>query len=474
MDELDPNHAELHAAFARLHAASRAEPYPDWPRRRERLRRLDALVRGHERELADAIRADFGHRPIPETQALELLPVREALRHALRRTPRWMRARRTPVSALFWPARARLLPQPLGVVGIVAPWNYPLHLSALPLVSAFAAGNRAMLKLSEYSPQFGACFAELARAAFDADELAVFHGDARQAAAFGALAFDHLLFTGSGAVGRRVMAAAAAQLVPVTLELGGKSPAVLAPGYDVEHAALRIVHGKLLNAGQTCVAPDYVLLPRAARDAFAAACARAARQLHPDGLASADYCSIVDTRQYARQCALLDEARAAGVELRPLFDGAQRDDAQHRLAPVLCLDPPPTLALMREEIFGPLLPVLSYDDVDEALARINAAERPLALYWFDDDRARVERVLRATHAGGVTLNDTLLHVAQDTLPFGGVGASGTGAYHGRWGFERLSHLKPVLAQPRLGLGALVRPPYGARFDALIALLRRLR
>ncbi len=472
----DPNlpGGALNAAFARIHAASRAEPYPSWDLRRDRLRRLDALVRRHEKRIIDAIDADFGHRPAAETQTLELLPVREALRHALRRGAGWMRPRRAAVSMLFWPARARLWPQPLGVVGIVAPWNYPLHLSALPLVSAFAAGNRAMLKLSEYSPQFGTCFAELARAAFDADELAVFHGDARQAAAFGALAFDHLLFTGSGAVGRRVMAAAAAQLVPVTLELGGKSPAVLAPGYDLEHAALRIVHGKLLNAGQTCVAPDYVLLPRAARDAFAAACSRAARQLHPQGLASADYCSIVDTRQYARQCALLDEARAAGVELRPLFDGAQRDDAQHRLAPVLCLDPPPALALMREEIFGPLLPVLSYDDVDEALARINAAERPLALYWFDDDRARIERVLRATHAGGVTLNDTLLHVAQDTLPFGGVGASGTGAYHGRFGFERLSHLKPVLTQPHLGLGALVRPPYGARFDALIALLRRLR
>ncbi len=472
----DPNlpGGALNAAFARIHAASRAEPYPSWDLRRDRLRRLDALVRRHEKRIIDAIDADFGHRPAAETQTLELLPVREALRHALRRGAGWMRPRRAAVSMLFWPARARLWPQPLGVVGIVAPWNYPLHLSALPLVAAFAAGNRALLKLSEFSPRFGACFADLARGEFDSSELSVFHGDAAEAAAFVSLPFDHLLFTGSASVGRRVMAAASAHLVPVTLELGGKSPAVVTEGYDLEHAAMRIVHGKLLNAGQTCVAPDYVLLPRAALEPFAQACARAARQLHPDGLDSADYCSIVDARQYARQCALLDEAGHAGVALHPLFAGAQRDAHRHRLAPVLCVEPPPTLALMREEIFGPLLPLVPYDALDDAIAHIQAGERPLALYWFDDDRARTAASLRAIHAGGVTLNDTLLHVGQDTLPFGGVGESGTGAYHGRWGFDRLSHLKPVLAQPRLGLGALVRPPYRRSFDLLMTLLRRMR
>ncbi len=474
MDDPNPPGDALHAAFARMHAASRAEPYPPWTQRRDRLRRLDALVRIHEQRLIDAIDADFGHRPAAETRALELLPVREALRHALRRGAGWTRPRRAAVSMLFWPARARLWPQPLGVVGIVAPWNYPLHLSSLPLVAAFAAGNRALLKLSEFSPRFGACLAELARGAFAADELVVFHGDAAEAAAFVSLPFDHLLFTGSGAVGRRVMAAAAPNLVPVTLELGGKSPVVLTEGCDLDHAAMRVVHGKLLNAGQTCVAPDYVLLPRDALEPFAQACVRAAARLHPQGLDSADYCSIVDARQYARQCALLDEARSAGVALHPLFAGAQRDEQRHRLAPVLCLDPPPTLKLMREEIFGPLLPLVPYDALGDAIARIQAGERPLALYWFDDDRARTASALRAVHAGGVTLNDTLLHVAQDTLPFGGVGASGTGAYHGRWGFDRLSHLKPVLAQPRLGLGALVRPPYGRGFDALMALLRRVR
>ncbi len=447
------------------------------PGLKPRRKALDLLVAGLQAwrgRLAAAVMADFGQRPVAETAALEILPTLRGIAYLRYVLPDFLPNHSRNVPLLLQPGRAHVRYQPLGVVGIVAPWNYPLHLSALPLVAAFAAGNRALLKLSEFSPRFGACFADLARGEFDSSELSVFHGDAAEAAAFVSLPFDHLLFTGSASVGRRVMAAASAHLVPVTLELGGKSPAVVTEGYDLEHAAMRIVHGKLLNAGQTCVAPDYVLLPRAALEPFAQACARAARQLHPDGLDSADYCSIVDARQYARQCALLDEAGHAGVALHPLFAGAQRDAHRHRLAPVLCVEPPPTLALMREEIFGPLLPLVPYDALDDAIAHIQAGERPLALYWFDDDRARTAASLRAIHAGGVTLNDTLLHVGQDTLPFGGVGESGTGAYHGRWGFDRLSHLKPVLAQPRLGLGALVRPPYRRSFDLLMTLLRRMR
>ena len=472
MDRLPLFSSDLRAAYELLHAASRAEPYPDWPTRRDRLKRLGALIRDHEALLCEAISDDFGHRAMAESQVLDIMPSLEAIRHAQRHGAAWMRPRRAATSLWFWPARAQVLPQPLGLVGIIVPWNYPLYLAVGPLASAFAAGNRAMLKLSEFSPAFGAQFSRLVRAAFDPAELAVFTGGADEAAAFSALPFDHLLFTGSTAVGRRVMAAASANLVPVTLELGGKSPAVLTPGCDLALAAERIVYGKLVNAGQTCVAPDYVLLPRTELDAFTAACEQAARRLYPAGLDSPDFCSIVDMRHYSRLTTLLAQARAAGVKQHALFDGAQRMDLQHRLAPTLFIDPPADIALMQDEIFGPWLPVVPYDTLDEAIAQVNAGPRPLALYWFDRDKRRIAQALRATHAGGVTVNDVLMHVAQDDLPFGGVGPSGMGHYHGRWGFDTFSKLKPVLHQPRLAGTALVRPPYGKTFARLMALMKR--
>ncbi len=472
MDRLPLFSSDLRAAYDHLHAASRAEPYPDWPTRRDRLKRLGALIRDHEALLCEAISDDFGHRAMAESQVLDIMPSLEATRHAQRHGAAWMRPRRASTSLWFWPARAQVLPQPLGLVGIIVPWNYPLYLAVGPLASAFAAGNRAMVKLSEFSPAFGAQFSRLVRAAFDPAELAVFTGGADEAAAFSALPFDHLLFTGSTAVGRRVMAAASANLVPVTLELGGKSPAVLTPGCDLALAAERIVYGKLVNAGQTCVAPDYVLLPRAELDAFITACDLAARRLYPAGLDSPDYCSIVDMRHYSRLTTLLAQARAAGVKLHALFDGAQRMDLQHRLARTLFIDPPADITLMQDEIFGPWLPLVPYDTLDEAIAHVNAGPRPLALYWFDHDKRRIAHALRATHAGGVTVNDVLMHVAQDDLPFGGVGPSGMGHYHGRWGFDTFSKLKPVLHQPRLAGTALVRPPYGKTFARLMALMKR--
>ena len=464
--------SDLQAAYEHLHAASRAEPYPAWSVRRDRLRRLAALIRDNETLLCEAISDDFGHRSAAETQVLDVVPSLEAIRHALRHGANWMRPRRASASIWFWPARAQLLPQPLGLVGIIAPWNYPLYLVIGPLASAFAAGNRAMVKLSEFSPAFGAQFSRLVRASFDPAELVVFTGGADEAAAFSSLPFDHLLFTGSTAVGKRVMAAASVNLVPVTLELGGKSPAVLAPGFDVQIAADRIVYGKLVNAGQTCVAPDYVLLPRNALEPFVKACERAARRLYPQGLRSPDYCSIIDMRHYSRLTALQAQARAAGVKLHPLFDGTQHMDLQHRLAPALFLDPPDDLALMQDEIFGPWLPLVPYDDTDEAIRYINARPRPLALYWFDRDKRRIGHALHATHAGGVTVNDTLFHVVQDDLPFGGIGPSGMGHYHGRLGFETFTKLKPVLHQARLAGTALVRPPYGQTFSRLIAAMKR--
>src|SRR5690606_31972622 len=416
--------------------------FPDWPTRADRLRRLLRLILDNEAEIENAIDDDFGGRPAMETQIAEIFPSVTAIRGALRSGRRWMRPRRAAVTKWFLPARARIVPRPLGVVGIVAPWNYPLYLVVGPLVDALAAGNRAMVKPSEHTPRFSALLAGLVAERFAADELAVVTGGPETGAAFTALPFDHLVFTGSTAVGRKVMRAASEHLTPLTLELGGKSPAVLAPGYPIERAVPRIVHGKLLNAGQTCIAPDYVFVPRDRVAAFVEAARTRVRTMHPNGLDDRDYCSIVDERQYARLQALLDEARHAGVRRVDLFEGAAHDDAAHRLAPVLLVDPPPSLAVMREEIFGPILPVLTYDRLDDAVASIEPVPRPLALYWFDDDARRAARAIERTHVGGACINDTLMHGAQEGLPFGGVGASGMGHYHGRWGFDAFSKLTP--------------------------------
>jgi coniferyl-aldehyde dehydrogenase len=289
---------------------------------------------------------------------------------------------------------------------------------------------------------------------------------------FSALPFDHLLFTGSTSIGRRVMGAAAQNLTPVTLELGGKSPTVIAPGYPVEKAAQRVLAGKLLNAGQTCIAPDYVLVPRTGLASFVDATAQQARRMYPRGLDDPDYCSIINPRQYGRLVGYLDEARDAGCEVKPLFDGRMQDDAAHRLGPAILVDPRRDSAVMRDEIFGPLLPVLPYDDVKDAVALVNALPRPLALYWFDDDRGRIDWALKQTHVGGVCVNETLMHVAQEDLPFGGVGPSGMGHYHGRWGFDTFSKLTPIFRQSRVNGMNLFLPPYRPAVGKLLRLMKR--
>ena len=468
----DTTISELNAAFAGQRAAFDAAPWADWRVRRDRLRRLRALLEVHESDIAAAIDADFGGRPAMETELAEHFASLEEIKGALRAGERWMRPRRAAVSKWFLPASASVMPQPLGVVGIIVPWNYPLFLSVGPLVAALVAGNRALVKLSEFTPTFARLMRDLLARHFDASEVTVVTGGPAIAQAFASLPFDHLLFTGSTAVGRKVMTAAAANLTPVTLELGGKSPAVLASPALLERAAERILAGKLLNAGQTCVAPDYVLVPRDLMPPMVAALQRVAKRMYPAGLGSVDYCSVINTRQYDRLSSLLDEARTANVRIAPLFDGPARDDARHRLAPHVLLDPPASLAVMGEEIFGPLLPLVPFDSIDQAVEYINRRPRPLAMYWFDDDSARIERVLRQTHAGGVTINDTVLHVAQHGLPFGGVGPSGIGHYHGRWGFDTFSKLKPVFRQSRLSGVRMFMPPYSERARRLLALMKR--
>jgi len=459
-------------AFDRQRTANAAQRDVPWEQRAARLQRLQQLLTKHEAELTRAIDTDFGGRPATETALAEVWPSLEETRGALRHGKRWMQPRRAGVAKWFFPARAQVVPQPLGVVGVIVPWNYPLYLAIGPMAAALAAGNRVMVKMSELTPSFSALFQHLCEQVFTADEVCIVNGGPDVAAAFSALPFDHLLFTGSTPVGRKVMAAAAANLTPVTLELGGKSPAVVTPGYPLAHAVQRVLAGKLINAGQTCIAPDYVLLPRDQLQAFVDAARAQAQRCHPTGLADTDYCSIVNQRHHARLVQALEEATARGTRVETLFDGAARDDARHRLAPTLLLDPPADCELMREEIFGPLLPLVPYDRLEDAISFINARPHPLALYWFDHDRTRTDASLRQMPAGGVSVNDTLLHIAQDSLPFGGVGASGMGHYHGRWGFDTFSKLKPVFHQSRFNGMALFLPPYRPLMRQLLGLMKR--
>lgn len=459
--------------FDRLRKACDASQEVPWATRADRLARLKALVADNAAAFALAISADFGHRSAHETDLLEVFQSLSGINHALSHGRRWMRGERRATGLWFLPARSSVTPQPLGVAGIIVPWNYPLYLAVGPLASALVAGNRAMVKLSEFTPKFGALFAELAGKAFAQDELAVVNGDAQVAAAFSKLPFDHLLFTGSTAVGRHVMRAAAENLTPVTLELGGKSPAIVAPGFPMERAAARILLGKCLNAGQTCIAPDYVLVPEGMEQAFVAAARACVSRMYPQILSTPDYSSIVSDRHYERLTGYIDDARAQGAKVESLAaQGEAPDPASRRIPPMALTGVNDRMRVMQDEIFGPLLPVVGYRDMDSAIAYVNARPRPLALYLFDDDSARVERVLARTIAGGVTVNDTLLHIAQESLPFGGVGPSGMGQYHGYAGFLAFSKLKPVFRQSRLNGLALFNPPYGPRAARLIALLKR--
>lgn len=461
--------AAMRGLFDAMHATTRRDPVVP---REWRVARLDALAAllGEEPDAwVQAIDADFGHRSAHETRLAELFPATEAVRHARRHVGAWMRPRSVAPSLWFRPGRARLIPQPLGVVGIVVPWNYPLLLALAPLAAALAAGNRVMIKMSEFTPRTGTLLAQRVAKHFPDGSVAVVLGDAQVGTAFTQLPFDHLLFTGSTAVGHHVMRAAADHLTPVTLELGGKSPAIIGPGHPLAHAAERILVGKLFNAGQTCIAPDYVLLPAGQEEAFIAEARAVVARLYPQLATTPDYTSIVNERHFQRLGGYLDDAVAMGAQLRPLTD-VPADAARRRLPPVALLQVTDAMRVMRDEIFGPLLPVVPYRSLDEALAYVNARPRPLALYLFERDRRRQEQVLQGTVAGGVTVNDTLLHITQENLPFGGVGPSGMGQYHGHEGFRTFSKHKGVFLQSRLNAMSLFNAPYGRIIERMTALL----
>ncbi|WP_206955134.1 coniferyl aldehyde dehydrogenase [Trinickia acidisoli] len=467
-----PRATALDALLHLQREAYAREPYPSWDTRAAHLKALRAMLLENVDALAQALDADFGQRSKAELLLSELWLVKSEIDTALKHGKHWMKPQRRATGMWLKPAMAKVIPQPLGVVGIVAPWNYPILLAVGPLICALAAGNRALIKMSELTPRTAELFRQLIARTFAREQVAVVTGDASVGAAFCALPVDHLIFTGSTAVGREVMRAAGANLTPVTLELGGKSPAIIGPHARFDAAVDSIVAGKSLNAGQTCIAPDYVLVPRGMERAFVERARARVARLYPDFARNRDYTTLVSERHFERMRNLADQAVSLGAALHPLTD-ALPDASRRQFPPCVVTNAPDTCALMQEEIFGPLLPIVPYDTLDDAIRYVNARPRPLALYLFDDARRTVERVLHETVSGGVAVNETLLHIACEGLPFGGVGASGIGAYHGHDGFVTFSKMKPVLVQPRLNARSLLLPPYGRRFHAIMRLMFKL-
>jgi coniferyl-aldehyde dehydrogenase len=453
----DTPSTELQPTLLRLRAAWQANK-PSYAQRCADLQRLRDVLKRRLDEMARTVAGDFGHRSAHETRIADGMTAFNEINHLLKHLRGWMRPRRAAVGWRFLPARAQIRPQPLGVVGVIAPWNYPVNLALIPLATAIAAGNHVYLKPSEHTPRTSAFLRDLLAEVFPPDRVAVALGGAEIGSAFAALPFDHLVFTGSTAVGRKVMAAAAPNLTPLTLELGGKSPVLIADDFPVEKAAARIATGKWFNCGQTCIAPDYVLVPKAKRDALVAALRKEVWARYGEHFDNqADYTRIVNDGQYARLKGYLDDAKERGIERITLAGHA--DPAQRLLPPTLLLEPGDDAQVMQDEIFGPLLPIKSYKTLDEAIAYINHRDRPLALYPFSNHRATIEKILHSTLAGGVTVNDTLFHNAVSSLPFGGVGPSGMGAYHAKSGFDAMSKLLPVLWQANTTGADLLKPPY---------------
>lgn len=449
----------LTTALERQRSAFQTEPCPSLEVRRDRLDRLRRMIKEQGGSFCASVAEDFGTRSPHETTLLEIAPLLAELRHARSHLRSWMRPRRRGSSLEFLQVSNWVQYQPLGVVGIMVPWNYPVLLALGPLVDVLAAGNRAMIKPSELVPRTSALLARVLPKYFAPAEVTVMEGGVDVAQAFSALPFDHLIFTGSTAVGKRVMAAAAEHLTPLTLELGGKSPAVIAPDYPVEAAARDIAFGKMMNAGQTCIAPDYVLVPREKMPQLAQALVSDIERFYPADRKAADFSSLIAQRFQTRLLGAIEEVRERGTEIINCKIDLSGDGC--RLAPTLVINPPADCLLMREEIFGPVLPIVPYDTLEDAMAFVAGKDRPLALYIFTHDRKAEKRLLRETISGNVTINGTLLHIAQTDLPFGGVGPSGLGAYHGFDGFKRFSHARGIAKIRIFNPSILASPPFGA-------------
>ncbi len=455
---------DMLAVLDRQRAASTAEGRVSAETRIDRIDRAIDLLQTHGKQLSEAMCEDFGHRSMHQSKLTDIDASISPLKHARKNVRKWMRPEKRstfPFSLLG--GRGEIQYQPLGVIGCISPWNFPVQLTFSPLAGIFAAGNRTMIKPSEFTPHTSELLQVLFASVYDETEVAVFIGDAEVGTAFSSLPFDHLLFTGAGSIARHVMRAAAENLVPVTLELGGKSPVIIGKDADIQQAARSIMAGKTMNAGQICLAPDYAFIPEGETDAFVDAARDSVTRMYANLKDNPDYTSIVNERHYDRLTGYIDEARSSGaevVELNPADEDFSQQE-HHRIPPTLVLNPSDDLQVMREEIFGPILPIKTYSDLEDPIRFINDRDRPLGLYYFGKDANEQETVLNNTTSGGVTVNDVIMHIAQEELPFGGVGASGMGAYHGHDGFKTFSHGKAVYRQSKLiaRLAALVGPPY---------------
>ena len=467
--------ADMQTILERQKAAHLRDGAPSAEVRIDRINRCIGLLVDYQGEIEDAANADFGSRSKEATAFTDVASSIGALKYAREKLKDWMKPEKrktTPAILGLFGAKAQVRYQPKGVVGVISPWNFPVNLTFTPLAGVLAAGNRAMIKPSEYTPATSELMARMFSSVFSDEEIAVVTGDPSVGQAFAGLAFDHLIFTGATAIAKHVMRAAAENLTPLTLELGGKSPVILGRSADVKTAAARIMNGKTLNAGQICLAPDYVLTPAESLESFVGEAEGAVRAMFPTIKDNPDYTAIVAQRHYDRIMGYIDDARSKGariVEMKP--DDEDLSQQEHRkIAPTLIIDPTDDMTVMQEEIFGPVLPVKTYKSVDEAVAYVNAHDRPLGLYYFGDDAAEQEKVLNATTSGGVTVNDVIMHVAQEDLPFGGVGPSGMGSYHGFDGFKEFSHRKAIYSQLKKDLPQLaaLRPPYGPAFRKFLA------
>jgi coniferyl-aldehyde dehydrogenase len=473
-DALNRDTAAMQALLQKQRAAFTAELPVGAAIRKDRLQRALKLVLEHKDGFVKALSDDFGHRSIEMSQVTDIMGAVKPLKHSLKHVDEWMRPERRkldfPLGLLG--AKAMVEWQPKGVVGIIAPWNFPINLTFAPLANVLAAGNRAMIKPSEFTPATSELMAKAIAQYFDEAEVAVVTGGPEVGKAFSELAFDHLIFTGATSIGRHVMAAAARNLVPLTLELGGKSPTIVSRSADVASATERVAMGKLMNAGQICLAPDYMLVPAEKEAEIVEGLKAATARMYPTLLANDDYTSVISRRHRDRLEAHIEDARAKGaeiIEVNPANEDFSKQNT-NKMPLTLIRNPTDDMTVMQEEIFGPVLPIKRYDKVEEAIAYVNAKDRPLGLYWFGTDEAEERKVLDRTISGGVTVNDVVFHVAQEDLPFGGIGPAGMGNYHGHDGFKTFSHPKSIYRQPKIDLAGLAgfKPPYGEKTRKALA------
>ena len=456
-----PAVSEFERVFQMQQAACLKNPFPEAEERIGQLKRLKKGLLVYKDKLAGAVDRDFSARCKDETFLAELMTAVEGINHTVRHVKKWMKPSRRLPGLMYMPAAAKVYYQPLGVVGIISPWNYPVYLSiGGPLVSALSAGNRVILRVSRNVPETAGVMKQLIAENFSPDQVALFTGDVVSGEEFTSRPWNHIMFTGSTAAGKEVMRAAADNLTPVTLELGGKSPAIIGPEVPMKDAAERIAWGKMLNAGQTCVAPDYVLCPEQRISEFIAAFRETVTRLYPSLRKNPDFTSVQNDQQYRHLQALLQDAREKGAEII-VVNPANEDFSGSRKMPLhLILKATAEMAVLQKEIFGPILPVIPCQSLEEAVRYVNDRPRPLALYFFDYNRRNAEYIIRHTHSGGVLVNDTMVHVPQENMPFGGIGQSGMGQYHGHAGFLTYSKEKGVLFKPKFNSGRMVYPPYG--------------